>query len=239
MKLSVLALVSVLSGASFFTLGCPSKSPSSPSSSSGPTSVLYLYGSDTTAAGNFQTLLDANGYGVTAIAVASVGSLNYGAFGVIIISDDSASSSPWGNTTLVNAIKSSNKPVLGLDSGGAYFFDTAGATEIGWNNAEGSSGTSVNAVSPSNSIWSNPNAITTSGSIALYSATSSLHQQDYGGAPAAGTTLVGQNPSATSYYPLASYYTGSTVYFLWGFQTDPSGMTTAGKNLFINVMKSL
>ncbi|HTC20947.1 MAG TPA: hypothetical protein VK859_08865, partial [bacterium] len=45
--------------------GCPAKSnPAAPVST--PVSVVYLYASDTTAAGNFQTLLNANGYGVTA-----------------------------------------------------------------------------------------------------------------------------------------------------------------------------
>ena len=217
--------------------GCPAKSnPASPSSSA--TSVVYLYESDTTAAGNFQTLLDANGYSVTEVAMTDAGSLNFNSYGVIVISTDSASNSPWGTTAVVNAIKSSNKPVLGLGAGGAYFFDTAGDSSIGWNHAAGTAGISVEAVTPSSSIWSSPNAISTSGAVTIYSTTSSGEEEQYT-APGSGTTLVAYNPSDTSYYPLASYTSGGTTYFYWGFYSDPSTMSTTGKNLFINVMKSL
>jgi hypothetical protein len=102
----------------------------------------------------------------------------------------------------------------------------------------------VSAVSTTDSLWSNPNVISTSGSVSLYTSASSEWGPYYTALPGGETLLEAQAadssvPSPNHYYSLARYYTGSAVYFDWGFRTDPSGMTTTGKDLFLNVMKTV
>jgi hypothetical protein len=247
------ALALLIGFTSVFVSCGSSSSPSSPSATATPTPVpatptpvVFIYGNSGSAviAGNFQTFLNANNYAVTTVTIAGAAALSMGNYAVIIISDDSdTSTASWGNTTLVNAIKTSAKPVLGLGDGGAYFFLTAGAgagcTAIGELNTATGTGTSVNPANTSNSLWTTPNSVSTTAGLALYTSGTSNLEEYYPSTPPTGTTLFAADTTSTNYYPLASYTASGLTYFLWGFENDPTTMTTAGKNLFLNVMNSL
>jgi len=217
-------------------MSCSKKNSTSPGSSSSlAPQVVYLYQSDTVTAAGFQTLLDSNGYSVNTVTMANAGTVNFGSYSAIVISDDSSNNEPWGTTAIVNAITKSAKPVLGIYQGGGYFFDAAGNTSIGWMANVTDTISSVNAVTPASSIWSTPNVISTSSAVNLYSSVCGVLDVNSW----SGVTLIGQDPGSASHYPLVSVNKNGTAYFLWGFQGNTSTMTTTGKNLFINVMKSL
>jgi hypothetical protein len=154
--------IAVLIGFASTFISCGNNSPSSPAATATPTPsaptatptptpipVVFIYGASSAIAGNFQTLLNSNGYNVTTTTIAGASGLAMSNYAVILISDDSGNTTVWGNTTLVNAIIASAKPVLGLGVGGAHFFDTAGAgagcAAIGYSN---SSLLSVTAITP-------------------------------------------------------------------------------------------
>src|SRR6202789_3189072 len=176
------ALLAVLIGLSSLVVSCgSSNSPGSPAATPTatftPTSnnhVLFIYGSNITVAGNFSTLINANGYIVTSVAIGSLTGVNYGSYGIIVIGNDTASTSPWGSTAIVNAIKASAVPVLGLGAGGAFFFDTAGDTQIGYGDCQNSTGTTIAPLDTISSLWTTPNGISTSTGVVLYSSSSSV-----------------------------------------------------------------
>ena len=133
-----------------------SNSPSSPAATATPTatftatpnpnSVLIIYGSNPTIVTNIGNLIAANGYTSTSVNMPSLvsgGTFNFSSYGKIIITNDTATTSPWGSTAIVNQIKASGAPILGLGEGGALFFDTAGDTEIGYGDSQNGTGTTV------------------------------------------------------------------------------------------------
>ena len=223
---------------SFVSCGSKKSSPTSPSGPTG-TPVLYVYGSNTTAATNYQNLLNANGYNCTTATLAnatndSLATLSN--YSVILIGDDAEPITALANTTLATNIYNSGKPVIGIGLGGSYFFNEIGITAIGYSSIAYFSGTDVSATNTSDVLWSSPNVIAPTTSAVLYGTTSSYYAPYYTGTPPAGTVLLADDPSYAGAYPLASFFTGTTTYFTWGYQSDPSSMTPNGKNLFINLL---
>jgi hypothetical protein len=128
--------------------------------------------------------------------------------------------------------------------GETYFFLTAGNgagyTAIGeLNSSTNPNITSVNPQNTGSSLWTTPSSVSTASGLALYASSVSYLNEYYPSTPPTGTTLYGQNSSSANYYPLASYTASGLTYFLWGYEGDPTLMTTAGQKLFINVMKFL
>ncbi len=224
---------------SFVSCGSKKSSPTSPSGPTG-TPVLYLYASNTTAATNYQNLLNANGYNCTTATLANATNdslATLAAYSVILVSDDAQAITALANTTLATNIFNSNKPVIGIGKAGSYFFDEVGVTSIGYINSGTTSGTEVTALNTADTLWTSPNTISPTTAAVLYSSASSYYSPYYTGTPAAGTVLEAFDPGSANYYPIANFFTGTTTYFVWGYQTDPSGMTATGKSLFINLMK--
>jgi hypothetical protein len=228
-------------GLSFVSCGSKKAAPTTPSSAgpSGP-AVLYIYGSNTTAAGNYQSLLNGNGYNVTTMTLSNAINATLANYSLFIFSDDSQAVTAMAYDTLVTNIFDSGKPVVGIGAGGGGYFQQVGVTSIGSTNLYAFPSISVTAVNQTSNFWYSPNAIPPTGNLALYSSSVSCLAPYFASTPVSGTILVGQAiGSYVGYYPLALCYSGTAAYFFWGFEGDPSGMTVTGKNLFLNAMKNV
>ncbi len=162
----------LMGGLSLLLVSCGGKkaAPTTPSAPgpSGP-AVLYIYGSNTTAAGNYQSLLNGNGYNVTTMALPNAINATLANYSLIIFSDDSQAVTAMAYDTLVTNIFNSGKPVIGIGAGGGYYFQQVGVTSIGFSNLYSFPSISVTAANETSSFWYSPNAITPTGTLTLYS----------------------------------------------------------------------
>ena len=222
---------------------CGSSSNPAAASSSGPSgpAVLYILNNDTTSSGNFQSFLNGHGYNCKVVTYSAAVSETMANYSIILIGQDTYSGGSWlGSAGLVNLIKNSNKPVVGIGYGGANFFDAAGYSGIvALASTSGDPVSLVNgSIDVANAYWQTPNAVTSSANVTLYSTGISCIEWHYSSAPA-HCKLLGAEPANAGNYSLLDEDTGHTVYFEWGYTYDPTVMTSTGQNLFLNVMSHI
>lgn len=148
--------------ASFFVIfqscGNTSESVSSPSGSAVMTQALYIYANDLTTAQQFQSLFSGTSVNLTIAAMSTLGAVNFSSYSIIILSDDSATSAPWGGagSTTPAAIGKSGATLIGIGNGGSIFFDTLGFTAIGHLQSATNLSDQVSAVDPQISFGPRP-----------------------------------------------------------------------------------
>jgi len=205
--------------------------------------IIYIYKTDLALANTFKNLLQANGYIVDTIQQSAVASTNYSPYRVIIIGPDTGNpltwtTGPWGDPAGSEAgyIDSSGKPILGLGSGGALFFE-ARNLYISYGNCWTTSDTSVYAVNTSHRVWTSPHSISIPGSqiVGLYSSAASVRAVYLPG-PIAGITTIGQQTGEIEHFPII---VESGKYLLWGFENGPSNMNNTGRKVFLNSVNYL
>lgn len=231
--------------ASFFVIfqscGNTSESVSSPSGSAVMTQALYIYANDLTTAQQFQSLFSGTSVNLTIAAMSTLGAVNFSSYSIIILSDDSATSAPWGGagSTTPAAIGKSGATLIGIGNGGSIFFDTLGFTAIGHLQSATNLSDQVSAVDPTNLIWSSPNWIPTANT-PIFSGPGNVVELYYpGGTAPAGTTLLASDPSNSNYYPVAMFKSDGPPYVLWGFEGAPSALTSTALQLFMNIITQL
>lgn len=200
-------------------------------------SALYIYDTDADLAASFKTLLDAQGFPTTLVALEALSEVALNPFSVILIGSDTGAHYTWGGTAeAAKRLKACRKPILGLGDGGASFFEVIGL-DIGYGSTMYISGvTGVAAADTAHPIWNTPYRIPLSeGHASVYTQAVeglgvSLPQ------PLPGVLPLGRDVQWVNHYLLAEE---DARYALWGFIGGPSLMTYSGKDLLVNHLWNL
>lgn len=201
--------------------------------------LAYIYKADdptdVATAYSYQRLLGDNGFHVELIPIDTiVASTNFYPYELLIIGPGTGSLGNWeGSADAVSAIDNSWKPIIGLGEGGSAFFDQVGGLDIGWLNSAYIPDDEVYVVDTLSSVWADPYPITIPGprTVALYT-DATYHLGVYSPSPPADVTLIGEEPTSSSYYPIIQQ---ASRYVLWGFDGPPEEMTETGKQVFVNL----
>jgi serine/threonine protein kinase len=200
--------------------------------------VAFVFSSDNGDAARYKDAIEAElgNVTVTAISMNNLPSADLSSYAAIIVSYDSGSGSSWGDATRVNKIVSAGVPVLGIGDGGYAFFGKLGLA-IGYPNAGHGSKNEFYVVDPNQTIYKQPNelSIPASRRLQVYGAANSAAEVHLTTVPASITPM-GQVVGDSSYYLLLLQ---SNRYMLWGFNDGPDKMTSAGKELFANLVSLL
>jgi hypothetical protein len=190
--------------------------------------LAYLYSDDTASAKYYTSLLVDSGYQADIVPLGKIADSDLSKYNVIIIGPDTT----WNDITSVDAIKNSNRPLIGLGEGGYELFGHIGLGSgypNGWHGSENS----IYVTDPSHEIFQEPNSIEIpdDGILQLYE--SSGHVGIY--IPSASTemTMLGRETGNKEHYPLLLE---DNKYIFWGFTASPESMTDNGKLLFINIL---
>lgn len=192
------------------------------------TQLVYLYSDDTTNAKGYISLLADSGYQADLVPVENLTDTDLSKYNVLIIGPDTT----WEDTSAVDLIKWSNKPLIGLGEGGYELFGQLGLGSgypNGWHGSENS----IYVVDPSNAIFQKPNIIEVpeDGILQLYE--SSRHVGIYIQSTSTGMTTLGKETGNEEHYPLLLE---ENKYIFWGFTASPESMTDIGKALFSNIV---
>ncbi|GAB4281282.1 MAG: hypothetical protein Kow0092_36660 [Deferrisomatales bacterium] len=197
--------------------------------------VCYVYGSDGRAADSFKSLLDANGYPTTLVPLDDVAGRDFSACDAIVVGADTGFGYEWGTPAAVETIRASGKAVVGLGYGGAGLFQQLGLS-VNWGNGAIGSARGLVAADRSHPVFDAPYpiAVPRDATLDLYADPSPLIGEC---APALSPEVdgIGRWPGLENYYPLAR----EGRHLLWGFTGSPTGMTPAGRSLFVNAVDYL
>lgn len=190
--------------------------------------LIYLYSEDTTSAKHYISLLSDSGYQADLVPVENVADTDLSKYNLIILGPDTT----WEDTSAVDLIKRSNKPLIGLGEGGYELFGQLGLGSgypNGWHGSEDS----IYVVDPSHAIFQKPNIIEVpeDGILQLYE--SSRHVGIYIQSTSTGITALGRETGNEEHYPLLLE---ENKYIFWGFTASPESMTDIGKALFSNIV---
>ena len=208
-----------------------------------PPTALYLYDASDpnglTDAATFQSILNADGLGSSVVTLANAASLDLSVFQVILIGADTGTAPPgstWaGSSALVEKIRQSKVPVIGIGAGGLAFFKALGLY-LG-TNAMSDNGWAVSPGSPTHPAWSVPSAITlvtplniTQTGVTRYAISAIAH-----GFPVKTMTLIAANDNDTTLFPVIAQNANGACYTLWGFSGSPSILYPDAKKLLGNL----
>jgi hypothetical protein len=196
--------------------------------------LIYNTDSNTTLA--FKALLDGNGFATSLISLNNLANAGLAGFDLILIGHDTAASNnpyEWAGTNSDREkIKTSGKPIVGLGGGGAAFFQELNLS-IRFGQTWNSSGTQVAPIENDRPYWSIPYVIPiVNGAVSIYSNSSSFLSV-YLPTPKSEILPIGRQVNDSTHYPIIAE---AGRYLLWGFYNGPSAMTTAGKELFANLL---
>ncbi|MFO7795509.1 MAG: hypothetical protein ACQERB_06170 [Promethearchaeati archaeon] len=192
--------------------------------------IVIIYDTDDTIASQYQSFLTADSYDVDLIPINDIPTTSFSNYDLIIIDPLSGAFNSWGNTTTVNAIKSANKPIIGLSTGGYGFFGELGFF-IGYPYGATGSGDSLYVPDTPLSIFQKPNSIS-NGTLQIYTSSTSKRSIYTDSAPE-NITVLATDSEGSLYSPLIQE---ADDYILWGFYNGPDDMTFNGLNLFENVI---
>ena len=200
--------------------------------------VAFIYRSDANGAADYETAIEASlgTVAVTTISLSKVGTTDFTNYSAIIVGPDTGSGSSWGDSTAVNKVKNAGKPILGMGDGGYAFFGKMGLF-IGYPNAAHGSESGYYVVSPSATIYKEPNAITVPGDrrLQLYTvARDSVRLLDKN--RPGNVALVGLEIGNSQYAMVAVQM---NEYILWGFNHGAKELTKTGSGLLGNLVSYL
>ena len=203
--------------------------------------IAYVYRGVTSAAGAWKAMLEARGFTVQLIPLATLLATPLAPFDLIMVADDTGTLSGWpggtpGVSPMANYIRAAGKPVMGLGEGGYAYFGKHGSP-IGWPNGWHGPLDTVRGVNPGMSYWQNSTDFTPTfpGPYTLYTAAGNEVGIYHTPATIAPLVVVlGVEPGATDHAPLIAEKQGCNQ--LWGFSKDPTTMTADGKNLAVNAV---
>jgi hypothetical protein len=95
--------------------------------------TAYIYSTDSSSAHSYKSFLDFNWYLTTLFPLSQVANTDFSKYDVIIAGNDTGEMGNWGNTSSINAVGDSAKPVIGIGEGGASLFQELGLS-INWGN---------------------------------------------------------------------------------------------------------
>ncbi|MFX0114042.1 MAG: hypothetical protein ACFFB3_05810, partial [Candidatus Hodarchaeota archaeon] len=201
-----------------------------------PTSIAYVYSTDTTAANSYQSFLETYGFSTDLIAIADISTEMLSAYDLILVGTDTGWLNNWGEPSQAIAVNSTGVPILGLGEGGYSFFGNL-SLYIGWPNGRHASKHSINVTDSSHPIFNTPYTINGE-TIRLYNVTVgevgiNLPIEVI---PPSDLVLLGRESDDAEYYPLIQQ---TERYLLWGFTASPYWMTPAGRELFLNAVHFL
>ncbi|MGD0339966.1 MAG: T9SS type A sorting domain-containing protein [Bacteroidota bacterium] len=205
--------------------------------------IAYIYSSslssDSSAAFDYKTFLDSNGYSTYLIRMSDVQSTDFSSYSAILIGNGTGNLDLWGDSSSVAAINNFNKPVIGLGEGGYAYFGRL-SLNIGWPHGWHGPASSMYIVQPQHTIFNTPNSITIPSDSVVTMGNVQVPGNEVGiyiPVPPLNVNLLGRevNESDTSHnhYPLVQE---KTKYFIWGFSDPPSKMTQTGNLLFLNIV---
>ncbi|HIC90210.1 MAG TPA: hypothetical protein EYP04_12525 [Anaerolineae bacterium] len=208
----------------------------------GEFSVTLLSATDGPLFGIYLPILPARGsFGqskasVVAVAPRSPTILDVDGYDVYVIGPDTGNSGVWyGDDAVMVAIAARGKPVIGLGAGGFAFFGELGLP-IGYPNGSPTTASAVQAadLGQSRSLYEDPNPISLppDQTVTLYTAPQQALAANMP-SRVPGAVRMGALPGDANRYPLAQ---AGARFLLWGFAGGPDRMTSAGRNLFINVL---
>jgi hypothetical protein len=203
--------------------------------------VVYIYQTDTTSANSFKNTLAAKGIVADLLQVDSINSFDFGGYSVVLIGNDTGSSSrTWGGVDIsqddprVTKIVGTGLPVIAIGVGNLFFDAKNLNINIGWlPSAEDNSQTSILKVNPSHTIWNSPNVI--GGTTVDVYQTPGYRDELFQGNVVPGVVTLAQCPvvhPAGNYFPIVS----QDRFLKWGFYLSPDSWTQTGKDLFENVV---
>jgi hypothetical protein len=201
--------------------------------------VVYFHLTGTDEAGDYEELLQANGFEVERLPLDAISSVeDFGEYRAIVLGPDTGNEEVWGDTqgAQVSTLIGTGLPILGLGDGGAAFFRRANLA-IGWNNASRGEGTDIVVADPANSGWSTPYQISIPDNrvLTLYSQNSSFVAINVQ-VPPADVVLIAHTTDNNNQFPIIRQ---GEDYLLWGFSRGPGDMTTTGQQAFVNILSSL
>ncbi len=197
---------------------------------------VAIISDDGAASKVYQALLAGAGMSSDVIPMSQVTQTSFLGYRSIIVTTETGNMGNWGTTAAVAAVANSRRPVLGFGRGGSSLFQQMGLS-IRWLYGWVATSHSTFVVAPDDNVFNTPHNITipTNRVLRLYNNTAATIEID-------GPRLVqwavrlgaGINPQA-DHYPLVR----EGIHTLWGFSGTPGDMTTAGRQLFINIIRNM
>jgi hypothetical protein len=125
--------------------------------------VAYIYSTGNAEAGDFQALLQQNGFR-NLLAQDAIGGTDFRSYQAVLIGPETGREGTWGDEAnqQVDRIVDSGVPILGVGEGGYSFFGRADLA-IGWNEGITTTATSAVVVDAGDRIWTTPFRITIPG----------------------------------------------------------------------------
>jgi hypothetical protein len=204
--------------------------------------LAYIYTSGTAEAGDFQALLQQNGFRVDLLAQNAIGNTDFRSYQAVLIGPETGREGNWGDegNQQVDRIVDSGAPILGIGEGGFAFFGRADLA-IGWNEGITTTATSAVVVDADDSIWETPFRISIPAdqTLPLYSNPTTVAavtvETPLIQVPLEGLELVARLPGDSIHYSIIYQFDR----LLWGYSGSPSAMTPTGQQVFINAVRDL
>jgi len=200
--------------------------------------IVFIYEIDKSNALDYALFLDREGYRTDIIPFSKVTATDFSVYRLIIVGADTGTEYSWGTPKEVEALKSSEKQVIGLGPGGASLFQEL-QLSISYENSMFFSDNYIYVIDASHIIFNEPHSVSIpydriikvynstgirADSIGIYEANIVSYASRY------GRSVVYQN-----YYPIVQ----EDRYLLWGYSSSPTYITSVGKDLFLNVVSYL
>lgn len=205
--------------------------------------IAYIFENNKQNGVEFRYFLEESNYFTEIININVVMNTDLSDYELIIIDSDSGSGYNWGTQQIVDVLKGSNKPIIGLGEGGARFFQSVGIS-INWANSMLFNDLSIYVVDPAHPVFTEPETVEislTTNIIQLYSDPDTMTIGVYANNLTSSVTRLGYSESNENHYPLVQ----EGRFLLWGFYTHyihtpyshtPRSMTNNGKKLFSNIV---
>jgi serine/threonine protein kinase len=206
--------------------------------------VAYIYSSDSTTANDYRSFLQSQGYAVDLVPMGSIFGTNFAPYKAILIGPETGNNiseyqtAPWGDASETQAqfISAAGKPVVGLGRGGSLYFQALGLF-ITWGQSWAGSTNDIYVVDPAAAYWNIPDSVSIPADqiIKLYDANSPFVAVYLPG-PIAQVTTIGRQYDNAEHFPIILE---ASRFLLWGFDVGPSGMSTKGQRVFLNILWNL
>jgi len=160
---------------------------------------------------------------------------NLTSYGLIIVLSETGSGYSWGTPQAVAAVLESDRPVLGMGTGGASLFQQMGLS-INWGHSWLSMGQNrLYVMDPEHPVFNTPNDIGIPRDRILEIYKESNAVGEYAPVLDPEVVLLGREPQDKNHFDLVQ----EGPHLLWGFIGKTGDMSKVGRDLFINVVSAL